>query len=90
MRRVGNFTLFFGAEDAFSNWHPCRFEVHGVRFTSVEQMMMFSKAKLFDDDAIAQAVLDTHLCRSYARAPRGLAWKPRLIARSNAGASTRP
>ncbi|KND58051.1 hypothetical protein BVER_00316 [Candidatus Burkholderia verschuerenii] len=61
MRRVGNFTLFFGAEDAFSNWHRCRFEVHGVRFTSVEQMMMFSKAKLFDDDAIAQAVLATHL-----------------------------
>ena len=27
MRRVGNFTLFFGAEDAFSNWPPCRFPI---------------------------------------------------------------
>ena len=24
------FTLFFGAEDACSNWHPCRFAYHGV------------------------------------------------------------
>jgi predicted NAD-dependent protein-ADP-ribosyltransferase YbiA (DUF1768 family) len=40
MRRVGNFTLFFGAEDAFSNWHPCRFTYHDVDFVSVEQFMM--------------------------------------------------
>ena len=61
MRRVGNFTLFFGAEDAFSNWHPCRFTYHDVDFVSVEQFMMFSKAKLFGDEDIAQAVLATHL-----------------------------
>ncbi|KMQ81065.1 hypothetical protein BPMI_03207 [Candidatus Burkholderia pumila] len=61
MRKVGNFTLFFGEEDAFSNWRLCRFEIHGVRFMSVEQMMMYSKAKLFVDDSIAQAVLATHL-----------------------------
>ncbi|MDR5777117.1 MULTISPECIES: NADAR family protein [unclassified Caballeronia] len=61
MRRVGNFTLFFGAEDAFSNWHPCRFTYHDVAFRSVEQFMMFSKAKLLGDEDIAQAVLATHL-----------------------------
>jgi ribA/ribD-fused uncharacterized protein len=61
MRRVGNFTLFFGAEDAFSNWHPCRFSYHVVDFRSVEQFMMFSKAKLFGDEDIAEAVLATHL-----------------------------
>ncbi|SAK86540.1 Swarming motility protein YbiA [Caballeronia catudaia] len=60
MRRVGNFTLFFGADDAFSNWHPCQFVYHGVAFTSVEQMMMFSKAKLFGDEAAAQAILSAH------------------------------
>ncbi|SAL48239.1 hypothetical protein AWB68_02356 [Caballeronia choica] len=61
MRRVGNFTLFFGAEDAFSNWHPCRFSYHDVQFVSVEQFMMLSKAKLFGDEEIAQAVLAAHL-----------------------------
>lgn len=57
MRKVGNFTLFFGAEDAFSNWHPCCFSYHGVRFSSVEQFMMFSKAKLFADDKSAASIL---------------------------------
>jgi ribA/ribD-fused uncharacterized protein len=59
MRKVGNLTLFFGADDALSNWHPCRFSYHGVNFTSVEQFMMFSKAKLFSDDVSAEAILAT-------------------------------
>jgi ribA/ribD-fused uncharacterized protein len=57
MRKVGNLTLFFGAEDAFSNWHPCRFSYHGVNFSSVEQFMMFSKAKLFGDEDSAALIL---------------------------------
>ncbi|NUY06245.1 NADAR family protein [Paraburkholderia youngii] len=57
MRKVDNFTLFFGADDALSNWHPCRFSYHGVDFTSVEQFMMFSKAKLFGDENAAAAIL---------------------------------
>ncbi len=55
MRKVGNFTLFFGADDALSNWHPCCFSYHGVDFSTVEQFMMFAKAKLFaDEDAAAE------------------------------------
>jgi ribA/ribD-fused uncharacterized protein len=57
MRKVDNFTLFFGADDALSNWHPCRFSYHGVDFTSVEQFMMFSKAKLFGDENAAAEIL---------------------------------
>ncbi|MGF6265429.1 ribA/ribD-fused uncharacterized protein [Paraburkholderia youngii] len=57
MRKVANFTLFFGADDALSNWHPCRFSYHGVDFTSVEQFMMFSKAKLFGDENAAAEIL---------------------------------
>ena len=57
MRKVENFTLFFGADDALSNWHPCRFSYHGVDFTSVEQFMMFSKAKLFGDENAAAEIL---------------------------------
>lgn len=40
MRKIGNFTAFFGADDVFSNWHPCRFTYHDVAFSSVEQFMM--------------------------------------------------
>jgi ribA/ribD-fused uncharacterized protein len=57
MHKVGNFTFFFGADDAFSNWHQCRFAYHGVEFTSVEQFMMFAKAKLFSDGESAEAIL---------------------------------
>ena len=59
MRKIGNFTLFFGADDAFSNWHPCRFSYHGVDFSTVEQFIMFSKAKLFGDENSASAILAT-------------------------------
>ncbi|AME28638.1 NADAR family protein [Burkholderia sp. PAMC 26561] len=60
MREIGNFTLFFGADDALSNWHPCKFLYHGFEFQSVEQFMMFSKAKLFEDDTSANAILAAH------------------------------
>jgi ribA/ribD-fused uncharacterized protein len=59
MRRIGNFTAFFGADDVFSNWHRCQFEYHGVAFSCVEQFMMFSKAKLFNDEQSAQKILAT-------------------------------
>jgi ribA/ribD-fused uncharacterized protein len=59
MRRIGNYTAFFGADDVFSNWHPCRFVYHDVAFTSVEQFMMFAKAKLFNDDQSADKILAT-------------------------------
>ncbi|WP_408395383.1 NADAR family protein [Paraburkholderia dipogonis] len=59
MRRIGNLTAFFGADDVFSNWHPCRFSYHEVSFTCVEQFMMFSKAKLFNDEQSATKILAT-------------------------------
>jgi ribA/ribD-fused uncharacterized protein len=57
MRKIGNFTAFFGADDAFSNWHQSRFSYHGVEFFCVEQFMMFAKAKLFDDQTAADEIL---------------------------------
>jgi ribA/ribD-fused uncharacterized protein len=57
MRRIGNFTAFFGADDVFSNWHPCRFSYHDVDFTCVEQFMMYAKAKLFSDEGSAEKIL---------------------------------
>lgn len=59
MRRIGRYTAFFGADDVLSNWHQCRFTYHGVVFSSVEQFMMYAKAKLFGDDQIASRILRT-------------------------------
>ncbi|WP_350357296.1 NADAR family protein [Paraburkholderia fungorum] len=59
MRKIGNYTAFFGADDVFSNWHPCRFTYHDISFTSVEQFMMFAKAKLFNDGQSAAKILAT-------------------------------
>jgi ribA/ribD-fused uncharacterized protein len=57
MRTIGNFTAFFGADDAFSNWHIARFSYHDVTFNCVEQFMMFSKARLFGDTETAAKIL---------------------------------
>lgn len=42
-----------------SNWYPSVFTVDGVRFTSMEQYMMYQKAMCFGDKAIAARILDT-------------------------------
>jgi ribA/ribD-fused uncharacterized protein len=57
MRKIGNFTTFFGADDAFSNWNIAPFSYRGVTFNCVEQFMMFSKARLFNDDEAAKEIL---------------------------------
>ncbi|TCK33355.1 hypothetical protein B0G84_7567 [Paraburkholderia sp. BL8N3] len=57
MRRNGRYTAFFGVDDVLSNWHPCSFTYHGISFSSVEQFMMYSKAKLFDDEQAATRIL---------------------------------
>lgn len=60
MHRIGNYTAFFGAGDVFSNWHRCQFSYRGFTFTSVEQFMMLSKAKLFADERSAIAIMATN------------------------------
>jgi ribA/ribD-fused uncharacterized protein len=41
----------------FSQWWPCTFVVDGQSFTSAEHYMMWRKALLFDDTAMAARVL---------------------------------
>ncbi|MFG2040756.1 NADAR family protein [Dactylosporangium sp. NPDC048998] len=41
-----------------SQWWPAAFEADGVGFPSAEHYMMWRKAKLFGDDAIAARLLD--------------------------------
>src|SRR5436305_287858 len=70
MHEIQGMTLFFGAEDALSNWHPARFTFRGVEFTSVEQFMMYSKARLFDDDETARQILSASQPREQKRLGR--------------------
>lgn len=42
-----------------SNWYLSDFSVEGIKFTSMEQYMMYKKAVLFDDSDIASKILNT-------------------------------
>lgn len=42
-----------------SNWYPSRFEVDGIVFSSMEQFMMYCKAICFQDNNIANKILET-------------------------------
>lgn len=57
MRTTEQHTFFFSERDVFSNWHIAPFEYKGVTFNCNEQFMMYCKAKLFGDDAVAQKIL---------------------------------
>lgn len=58
-------TFFFGAENPLSNWHPAKFTVNGTQFCNSEQFMMYCKAKLFGDEAIAVKILSAKTPREH-------------------------
>ena len=43
-----------------SNWYPSNFSVNGVKFSSMEQYMMYCKAICFCDEAVATQILSKH------------------------------
>ena len=43
-----------------SNWYKSDFTVKGITYTSMEQYMMYMKAKTFRDDEIAKKILNTN------------------------------
>lgn len=51
------FTFFFTEASPFSQWYPSTFTVDGRTFNCAEQFMMFGKASLFGDDAVAAEVM---------------------------------
>lgn len=63
MRRIGNVTAYFTDRDFPSHFYRCRFSYHGVEFSSMEQFLMFCKAKLFRDEETARKILATDDCR---------------------------
>ena len=42
-----------------SNWYLSDFELEGIRFSSLEQYMMYQKAKCFNDEEIMERILET-------------------------------
>lgn len=42
----------------FSQWYDCWFEVDGVQYHTTEQYMMASKARLFGDEELLQAIME--------------------------------
>lgn len=45
------------SEKCLSQMWPCLFEVDGLKYSSAEQYMMYSKAILFNDDEIAKKIM---------------------------------
>ncbi len=52
------FTFFYRTKHPFSQWYPCSFIIDGIQFNCTEQFMMFSKAKLFANESIAEKILE--------------------------------
>lgn len=53
---------FHNPEEAYgflSNWYLSDFQVEGRLFTSMEQYMMYSKARVFGDEVIMRKILGT-------------------------------
>lgn len=58
-----HFIFFWASQSPFSNWYKCHFTIDGIDFSSSEQYMMYGKALLFGDQAIADAILGTRNVR---------------------------
>ena len=48
---------FFGELNPFSNFHPCTFEVAGIKYHSSEQFIQHMKARFFEDQRSSDAIL---------------------------------
>ena len=55
----GDMVVFFSKNSKFSNHYPCNFSKDGITFKSVEQYLMFSKAKCFKDNTTTDLILKT-------------------------------
>lgn len=51
--------FFYETKHPFSQWHKSKFEIDNLTFNSAEQYMMYGKAKLFNDENIADKIMST-------------------------------
>jgi len=52
------YTYFWKSTSTFSQWHPSKFVYKDITFSSAEQFMMYSKAKMFGAEDVAQKIMD--------------------------------
>lgn len=57
MKKTDKYYFFWNGP--FSQWYKSEFTVEGITFVTAEQYMMYNKAKLFEDDEIAELILKT-------------------------------
>ncbi|MEZ4361700.1 MAG: NADAR family protein [Kofleriaceae bacterium] len=57
MYTMSGYTFFFTEESPFSQWYRGTFTVDGQEFGCAEQYMMYGKARLFGDAAVAAQIL---------------------------------
>ena len=51
------YTFFWETKYVFSNWHPAKFVMNGIKFGNSEQAFMYYKAKLFGDEYSMEKIL---------------------------------
>jgi ribA/ribD-fused uncharacterized protein len=91
--RVAEFDVFQPfIKGVFSQWHPTPFDLEGRNFVTAEQWMMFAKATLFRDEAVANAICaaddpstQKRLGQQVAPFEQGLwdRWKIEIVYRGN-------
>ncbi|XP_074641948.1 protein irg-1-like [Tubulanus polymorphus] len=64
------FTFFWGANDVFSQWYQCSFEIDGIRYNCAEQYMMHQKAVMFGDEEKSAEILEASHPRDQKRMGR--------------------
>lgn len=70
MRKVGNVVAFYTFRDFLSHHFRRPFKVKDIEFDSMEQMIMYSKARLFNDDVQAERIMATTECQKQKRLGR--------------------
>ena len=63
---------FFGELNPFSNFHPCSFEVAGIKYHSSEQFIQHMKARFFEDKKSAEAILHAPTPRECKQLSKGI------------------
>lgn len=64
MRTVGKVTAYYTKADFPSHHFLCKFTVKAIEFSSMEQMLMYSKAMHFGDKVNAKRIMSTDLCQA--------------------------
>ncbi|WP_136668192.1 NADAR family protein [Flavobacterium sp. H122] len=54
------YCFFYGYDNPLSQWYSSEFSINDMNFTSAEQWMMYSKAKLFNDNETMLAIIQEH------------------------------